>query len=50
MLPNAPTAGSDMLSQMTASFIASQQMGEEMKASTEALKAKKAKEKIALKR
>lgn len=50
MLPNAPTAGSDMLSQMTASFIASQQMGEEMKSSTEALKAKKAKEKIALKR
>ena len=50
MLPNAPTAGSDMLSQMTASFIASQQMGEEMKASTDALKAKKAKEKIKLER
>ncbi len=50
MLPNAPTAGSDMLSQMTASFIASQQMGEEMKASTDKIKAKKDKEKIALKR
>lgn len=31
MMPNAPTAGSDMLSQMTASFIASQQLGEQMK-------------------
>jgi len=31
MMPNAPTAGSDMLSNMTASFIASQQMGEQMK-------------------
>ncbi len=50
MLPNAPTAGSDMLSQMTASFIASQQMGEEMKASSEALKQAKVKEKIALQR
>ncbi|WP_168035729.1 SPFH domain-containing protein [Neolewinella antarctica] len=50
MLPNAPTAGSDMLSQMTASFIASQQMGEEMKTSSEALKAAKAKEKIELQR
>ncbi len=31
MLPNNPNAGSDMLSQMTASFIASQQMGETLK-------------------
>lgn len=31
MLPNAPSAGSDMLSQMTASFVASQQLGEAMK-------------------
>ncbi len=50
MLPNAPTAGSDMLSQMTASFIASQQMGESMKESTDKLKAAKKKEKIELKR
>ncbi len=50
MLPNSPNAGSDMLSQMTASFIASQQMGEEMKTATDALKAKKVKEKIQLKR
>ncbi|OAV45259.1 SPFH domain-containing protein [Lewinella sp. 4G2] len=50
MLPNAPTAGSDMLSQMTASFIASQQMGEEMKSSSDALKAAKNKEKIKLQR
>ncbi len=50
MMPNTPTAGADMLSQMTASFIASQQMGEEMKASSERLKASKAKEKIELKR
>lgn len=50
MLPNSPNAGSDMLSQMTASFIASQKMGEDMKGATEALKAKKQKEKIELKR
>ena len=31
LLPNNPNAGSDMLSQMTASFIASQKMGEELK-------------------
>lgn len=49
MLPNAPTAGSDMLSNMTASFMASQQMGEDMKNQAEKIKAK-AKEKIALKR
>ena len=50
MLPNSPNAGSDMLSEMTASFIASQQMGEEMKATAKALKEKKSKEKIGLKR
>ena len=50
MLPNAPTAGSDMLANMTASFVASQQMGEEMKATSEALKAKKQREKIKLER
>jgi regulator of protease activity HflC (stomatin/prohibitin superfamily) len=31
LLPNNPTAGSEMLSQMVASFTASQQLGEEMK-------------------
>lgn len=31
MLPNAPSAASDMLSDMTASFIASQQVGNKMK-------------------
>lgn len=50
MLPNAPTAGSDMLSQMTASFVASQQMGEDMKATAAANKASKSKEKIKLQR
>lgn len=50
MLPNSPNAGSDMLSQMTASFMASQQMGEEMKASSAKAKASKQKEKIELKR
>lgn len=40
LLPNTPSAGSDMLGQMTASFIASQQMGEDMK------KAEKEKEKL----
>jgi len=33
MLPNAPSAASDMLSDMTASFVASQQVGEKMKLS-----------------
>lgn len=33
MLPNAPSAGADMLSQMTASFITAQQLGEDMKSS-----------------
>ena len=50
MLPNAPSAGADMLSNMTASFVASQQMGEEMKATTAKQKAEKQKEKITLKR
>ncbi|MCR9102550.1 MAG: SPFH domain-containing protein [bacterium] len=31
MMPNAPSAGADMLSQMTASFVTAQQMGEDMK-------------------
>ena len=31
LLPNSPTAGSDMLSQMVTSFAASQQLGETMK-------------------
>jgi regulator of protease activity HflC (stomatin/prohibitin superfamily) len=31
MMPNAPSAGSDMLAQMVASFTASQQLGEEMR-------------------
>lgn len=31
MLPNAPSSASDMLTQMTASFVASQQLGEDMK-------------------
>lgn len=46
MLPNAPTAGADMLSSMTASFAASQQLGEQMKLQEE----KKKKEKVTLKR
>lgn len=50
MLPNSPNAGSDMLSQMTASFMASQQMGEQMKATSAKAKATKQKEKIELKR
>jgi len=31
LLPNSPTAGSDMLTEMVTSFTASQQMGEAMK-------------------
>lgn len=38
MLPNSPSAGSDMLTEMTASFIASQKMGELMQESTQKLK------------
>lgn len=48
MLPNAPSAGADMLSNMTASFVASQQMGEEMKAASAKAKATRQKEKIEL--
>ena len=50
MLPNAPSAGADMLSNMTASFVASQQMGEEMKAASAKSKQEKQREKIELKR
>ena len=50
MLPNAPTAGSDMLANMTASFMASQQMGEDMKEQSEKLKAEKKRKKIELER
>ena len=32
LLPNSPTSGSDMLTEMVTSFTASQQMGEAMKA------------------
>ena len=46
MLPNAPSAGADMLSNMTASFVASQQMGEEMKAKSAEQKKEKQKIKI----
>lgn len=46
MLPNAPTAGADMLSSMTASFVASQQLGEDMKRNADK---QKVKEKITLK-
>ncbi len=46
MLPNSPNAGSDMLSSMTASFIASQQLGEDMKDKNEALRKKKQLEKL----
>ena len=35
LLPNAPTAASDMLSQMVTSFVAANKMGEEMKAMEE---------------
>lgn len=42
LLPNNPTAGSDMLGQMVASFAASQQLGEEMKRQQIELKEKEA--------
>ncbi|RMF04043.1 MAG: SPFH domain-containing protein, partial [Bacteroidetes bacterium] len=38
MLPNAPSSASNMLSDMTASFVASQQLGEQMKDKDEQLK------------
>lgn len=47
MLPNAPSAGADMLSNMTASFVASQQLGEQMK---EQQGPQKQKEKVTLRR
>lgn len=40
MLPNAPSAASDMLGDMTASFVASQQIGESMKKQSKALELK----------
>ncbi len=41
LLPNSPSSGSDMLSQMVSSFSASQQIGEAMKVRNEALELKK---------
>jgi len=38
LMPNSPNAGSDMLSEMTTSFIASQQIGEAMKEKNKVLK------------
>ena len=35
LLPNAPTAASDMLSQMVTSFVAANRMGETMKSQDE---------------
>jgi regulator of protease activity HflC (stomatin/prohibitin superfamily) len=46
MLPNAPASGSNMLAEMTASFVASRQLGEEMKEQEERLKLQKPKEKL----
>lgn len=43
LLPNSPSSGSDMLTDMTASFIASQQMGEDMKAGKQLKSAEKLK-------
>lgn len=40
MLPNAPSSASDMLTDMTASFVASQQLGESMKNQKEILELK----------
>lgn len=42
MLPNAPSAASDMLGDMTASFVASQQIGERMKEQSKSLELKEA--------
>ena len=41
LLPNSPNAGSDMLTDMVASFAASQQMGEAMKEKSKELKTQK---------
>lgn len=46
MLPNSPASGSNMLAEMTASFVASQQLGESMKENNEQLKLEKPKEKL----
>jgi len=45
LLPNDPSSASNMLSDMTTSFIASQQMGEQMKDDSKALKLKQLAEK-----
>lgn len=50
MLPNAPSSASDMLSDMTASFVASQQIGENMKDKNEQLRLEKLQEKQKLSR
>lgn len=44
LLPNTPSAGSDMLSQMVTSFAASEQLGEAMKKKTRELELEKLKE------
>ncbi len=41
LMPNSPNAGSDMLSEMTTSFIASQQIGEAMKEKNKQIKTQK---------
>ncbi|MEM1214277.1 MAG: SPFH domain-containing protein [Bacteroidota bacterium] len=46
MLPNAPSSASNMLTDMTASFVASQQIGEQMKEGAEQLKLERPKEKM----
>lgn len=46
MLPNAPSAASDMLSDMTASFAASQQVGEKIRERNKQLSLEKPKEKV----
>jgi regulator of protease activity HflC (stomatin/prohibitin superfamily) len=50
MLPNAPSSASNMLSDMTASFVASQQLGEQMKEKDEQLKLEAVKEKEKMRR
>ncbi len=46
LLPNAPTAASDMLSTMVTSFTASQQLGEEMKKNQKSLELKEQPQKV----
>lgn len=48
MMPNAPSAGSDMLTNMVSSFVASHQIGEEMKKKSEEIKKKKGNGKVAV--